>query len=137
MTTAYVTYSYYTDTYLGSDIAEDDFDALALRASAQLDRITYNRAASVTDADDLDAMKMATCAIAEEIQTIAQEGSSGGITSERVGSYSVTYADNNIKQLSAIQRYESVAAPYLENSNGNLLYKGFIAGEYSGTVASE
>ena len=132
---SYADYTYYTDTYLGTSIDEDDFDALALRASAQLDRITFNRASSVTDEDDLDSLAMACCAVAEEIQSVNQEGSTGGITSERVGSYSVTYAENNIRQLSQVQRYENVARLYLENTNGNLLYKGFIAGEYSGTVA--
>jgi pantothenate kinase type III len=134
--TAYADYAYYTDTYLGTAITtEAAFDALALRASAQIDRITFQRAASVIDEDDLDAIQMATCAIAEEIQTIAQEGSSGGIKSESVGQHSVTFAENNSMMFTDTQRYENVARIYLEGTD--LLYKGFAAGEYSGTSSND
>lgn len=138
MTTQYADYEFYTDTYLGTSITtESQFNQLALRASAQVDRITFNRAVSVTDEDDLEAIKNAVCAIAEEIQTVNNEGFTGGIKSESVGSHSVTYSESNELMLSKTQRYLEVARIYLENTNGNLLYRGFAEGEYSGTSSDD
>jgi len=131
---AYATYKYYTDTFLGTAIAEADFDALALRASEHIDRMTFHRAEDVTDEDDLDSLAMANCAVAEEIQLVNQEGSQGGIKSERVGAHSVEYAESNVKMLSVTARYENAARLYLENTEGNLLYKGFASGEYGSTL---
>lgn len=132
---SYATYEYYTDTFLGTAItSESSFNRLALRASAYIDQMTFHRAEDVTDEDDLDSLAMANCAVAEEIQSVEQEGSQGGIKSESVGSHSVTYADSNIKTLSLEKRYENVARLYLENTNGNLLFKGFATGEYGGSV---
>ena len=73
----YADYEYYTDTYLGTAIAETAFDALALRASAVIDRLTFDRAAVVITADEddatIDLIQMATCAVAEELQMQASE----------------------------------------------------------------
>ena len=138
MTTSYATYTYYTSTFLGVDIEDETtFNRLALRASAVLDRITFNRAADVTDEDDLDALSMACCAIAEEIQVVTLEGGSGGIKSESVGSHSVTYSENNDRMFTNNQRYENAARIYLEGTIGNLMYKGFASGEYGGSVSDE
>lgn len=134
MTSSYVDYAYYADTYLGDVIAETDFDRLALRASAFIDRLTFQRAASETDVDTVDSIKMATCAVAEVIKTVDDEGGADGIQSERVGNYSVTYGEGSEKQQTAIQKYREAAALYLGSTG--LMYAGFAAGEYSGTVAA-
>lgn len=126
MTTQYATYAFYTGTYLGNVIASADFDRLALRASAYIDRMTFNRAAS--DTDNAVAIKNAVCAVAEKLQTIEQEGSTGGIQSERVGSHSVTYAQNSLKQMSTIKRLEEAARLYLASTF--LMFKGFNDDEY-------
>jgi hypothetical protein len=44
----YADYTFYTDDYLGTAIAEADFPALALRATAVIDAITFGRAATDT-----------------------------------------------------------------------------------------
>lgn len=126
MTTQYADYAFYTGTYLGTVIASADFDRLALRASAYLDRLTFDRAAD--DTDNTTAIKMATCAVAEEVQTIEQEGSTGGIQSEKVGSHSVTYSQNSIKQRSSTKRLEEAARLYLASTF--LMFKGFNDSEY-------
>ena len=59
---AYADYEYYTTTYLGTAIKEDDFPRLSLRASSFLDYYTQGQAAQNPD---LDALKMACCAVAE------------------------------------------------------------------------
>ena len=64
---AYADYEYYTTTYLGTAIKEDDFQRLSLRASSFLDYYTQGRAAQNPE---LDALKMACCAVAEQYQYI-------------------------------------------------------------------
>lgn len=97
---AYADYTYYTGTYLGTAIAESAFPQLALRATAVIDQLTFNRASVVvetgTDTDTIDKIKMATCAVAEKLQGL--EASGGTIQSERVGNVSVTYADSKPTQ---------------------------------------
>lgn len=131
---AYVDYTYYTDTYLGTAIASSDFAALALRASAHLDRISNNRVAEVveadSDADTIDLIKMATCAMAEELKTQQSQGSDNPVQSESVGSYSVTYAKGAYATKSNIRKLQETAALYLGSSG--LLFRGFYSGELVG-----
>lgn len=134
MTTAYADLTYYQNTYLGTAIASADFARLSLRASAQIDALTFGRAADETDADNVDAIKMATCAIAEEIQSVEQDGNQDGIASESIGSNSVSYADNSSKRLTKDQRYFDAAQTYLGNTG--LMFAGFMAGEYGSEVES-
>ena len=97
---AYADYEYYKDTYLGTAIKEADFPRLALRASSFLDYYTQGRAAQNVD---LDALKMACCAVAEQYQyvdtaqSLAQKSltasleTDGELQSQTVGSWSKTY----------------------------------------------
>ena len=126
--TAYADFAYYTETYFGTVIAETDFPRLALQASASLDAMTFNRAASVTDEADLDKLKMATCAVAEEINTIALDGGDDGVVSERVGTHAVTYRRGASKQMTHDQRYLAAASVYLTSTE--LLFRGFATDEY-------
>lgn len=139
MTTAYVTYTYYHDTYLGTAIAQADFNRLALRASAVVDQLTLHRAeAIVTAAEDtgtIDDIKMATCALAEEMQTQERDGNVDGIASESVGSNSISYTETSIKQLSLDDRLSRAARLYL--SDTGLMFRGFSSGEYSGSLDDE
>lgn len=91
---AYVDWAFYTNDYRGTALSEADFARLAKRASEEIDYMTFNRAQSAKGAC-LTAVKMATCAVAETLHTIDQSGgvTAAGITSERVGGHSVTYAD--------------------------------------------
>src|SRR5699024_6955276 len=95
-------YEYYTTTYLGTAIDEANFPRLALRASTFLDYYTQGRAAQNPD---LDVLKMACCAVAEQYQSIdlaskaalnalqnsANVGEGGELQSQSVGSWSKTY----------------------------------------------
>lgn len=102
---AYADYEFYVASFLGSSIEEKDFPRLALRASQFIDYYTMNRARNYT-ADD--AVKHACCAVAEVFQTAEKAEAKAGISSESVGSYSVSYAtEQNVKaELSdAARRY--------------------------------
>ncbi len=123
---AYADFTYYEDTYMGVAIASSDFPRLALRASEQIDRITYQRAAS--DIDNEDAIKMATCAVAEIIQEI-EEGGAGGIKSERIGDNSVSYGENSAKAQAAEVQFQNAAAIYLGGTG--LMFAGFVGSEYA------
>lgn len=126
---AYADYTYYTDTYLGESIPSGSFARLSTRSSAIIDRITFQRAEDVTDSDDLDAIKMATCAIADEMYEIERSGNAG-VTSESVGRHSVTYTKGSKKYQSATVRYIEAARLYLEETG--LMFRGFQSGEYGG-----
>lgn len=135
---AYADYEYYTTTYLGTAIKEGDFPRLSLRASSFLDYYTQGRAAQNSD---LDALKMACCAVAEQYQSIdtaqalAQKSlstsleSGGELQSQTVGSWSKTYrsgGDSAQQALSSAQSAQAslaaIAQQYLGTSG--LLYRG-------------
>ncbi|MFM8321005.1 MAG: hypothetical protein ACKOC5_08840 [Chloroflexota bacterium] len=116
---AYCDHTYYTGVFKGAAIAAADFPRLALRASEVIDQLTLDRAAAVvtaaTDTATIDKIKLATCAVAEQIQ-IGEQG--GPVQSERVGSYSVTYAAQHTQQ----QQLQAAVKRYLWNTG--LLYRG-------------
>ena len=135
---AYADYEYYTTTYLGSAIKEEDFPRLAMRASSFLDYYTQGRAAQNAD---MDALKMACCAIADQYQYIdtaqalAQKSltasleSDGELQSQTVGSWSKTYrsgGDSAQQALSSVQTAQAamgaLAQKYLAGTG--LLYRG-------------
>lgn len=135
---AYADYTYYTTVYLGTAIKEADFPRLSLRASSFLDYYTHGRAAQNPD---LDALKMACCAVAEQYQYIdtaqalAQKSlsasleSDGELQSQTVGSWSKTYrsgGDSAQQALSSVQTAQAalgaIAQQYLAGTG--LLYRG-------------
>lgn len=143
---AYADYEYYTTTYLGTAISEYDFPKLALRASSFLDYYTQGRAAKNAD---LDVLKMACCAVAEQYQYIdtaqalAQKSltasleSNGELQSQTVGSWSKTYrsgGDSAQQALSSAQTAQASLAAVAQQYLGatGLLYRG--GGCYCGHV---
>ena len=136
---AYADYEYYKDTYLGNLITEADFPRLSLRASSFLDYYTQGKASKNAD---LDALKMACCAVAEQYQavdtaqslaskslTAALSDSSGELQSQTVGSWSKSYrsggesaAQAATAAASARSLLSAAAAQYLAGTG--LLYRG-------------
>lgn len=137
---AYADYEYYTTTYLGTAIKEDDFPRLSLRASSFLDYYTQGRAAKNAD---LDVLKMACCAVAEQYQYIdtaqalaqkslsasLESGESGELQSQTVGSWSKTYrsgGDSAQQALSSAKAAQAALAAIVQQYLGatGLLYRG-------------
>ena len=136
---AYADYEFYVSTYLGTAIQEADFPRLSLRANSFLDYYTQGRAGKNVE---LDALKMACCAVAEEYQTIetakalakkvlsASLSTEGGeLQSQSVGSWSKTYrsAGESATQAAASaagaqSALSSAANQYLAGTG--LLYRG-------------
>lgn len=134
---AYADFEFYEDNFGGTAIASADFSTLAIRASFMIDFLTFDRAADVIeaneDAEKIEAIKLATCAVAEAIQEINERA--GTIQSEKVGSYSVTYTPTPTSSLSNDARMSLGAKRYLAKTG--LMYRGFNSGEYAGTVSEE
>lgn len=130
--TVYVDFEFYTDMYLGTSISESAFPQTAMRASKVIDQLTFGRAeAIITAAEDddmIEAIQMATCAVADEIQR--QNSADGGkeLASERVGNFSQTYVVNKDMQKTNFDKQSDSARLYLWNTG--LMYRGFSEDEY-------
>lgn len=85
----YADYVYYTEKFHGSLVPEKSFERNALQASQYIDNVTFGRIGS----NVTDAVKNACCALAEIYYsgTVSPRAASG-VTSEKVGNYSVSYA---------------------------------------------
>ena len=113
----YADYAYYTTMYMGVSIPAEEFPHLSVRASAFLDYCTMGRA---THYSDMDELKMACCALAEDYQVIeraravsnsglasAAANDGGELQSQSVGGWSKTYRSAGDSAASAIKAGES------------------------------
>ena len=140
----YADYTFYTEAFYGTAIAEADFPRLSSRASDFIDYYTRGKAAKVTDEGILPTLAKCCCAIAEAMQSDEQNkalaakanaaalaSGTGEVKSESVGSWSVSYATTSdyIKAGGAADAvndanaaYAAIALRYLANTG--LLYRG-------------
>lgn len=107
----YADFTFYADTYRGTATVTD-YNRVAVRASAYVDRMTSGRAKTATG-NDLEAVKMAECAIVDEL--INQERG-GIVTSESNDGVSRSYATGSVV-LSSTQRIYAAADVFLSNTN--------------------
>ncbi|HOJ01294.1 MAG TPA: hypothetical protein PLL88_06700 [Anaerolineaceae bacterium] len=132
--TAYANWEFYSTTYLGTAIAQAAFPALALRASAKIDQITFDRAAAIyeaaEDTETITKIKLATCAVADEMQR--QISQPREVASERVGNFSQNYIVTKDMELTSDQRLANAAKLHLGSTG--LMFAGFAAGEYGGAA---
>lgn len=133
--TVYADYTYYQNTYLGTVIAETDFPRLALKASQFIDRVTFARAKDETVVATVNKIKMAMCAVAEELRNQDLNAGADAITSESQGQYSVSYAVNSSRAQSNITKLTSAAREWLDGTY--LMFAGFNSGEYGYSVDTE
>ena len=121
ITSPYVDFGYYSETYFGKKIPEDSFPEFEKKAEAVLHMITFDRVKRLPEIPDI--IKDAICAMAE---TAYQENKkTPGVKSENIDGFSVTYANSgNTTGVNGMIKamYES-AAIYLVNTG--LLYKGW------------
>ena len=107
----YADHAFYTDTYKGT-LDSVVYVRLAVRASAEIDRMTFNRAASATG-KDLEAVKMAECAVVDELHYLEM---GGDITSESNDGVSRSYASGSVSRSKA-QRINAAADIWLSKTN--------------------
>lgn len=92
----YADYDFYVNTYLGNTIDEKDFPRLSMRASTYIRGITRGLSEKVPESD-MDAVRMAVCALAEIIkdeERLSAQSFSGEkpVSSETVGSHTISYS---------------------------------------------
>lgn len=121
----YADYNFYTTEYRGG-AAEDEFESQIMKASAHVRRITFGRADSCPE---MEEVKLAACAVCDVLITDrrSRENNSGRQTaSESTDGYSVSYvqekaADETSEALLSRKAYKA-AELYLEPTG--LLYMG-------------
>ena len=92
------TYEFYVSTYMGNQIAEQDFPRLITRAGVYLEKFNCT---------DESKLNMAMCAVAEAWQTNEQGGE---LASQSVGGWSKSYQQtkpktNEQRLLDAVKMY--------------------------------
>lgn len=134
----YANYSYYSGTYSGSMIPEEQFDYYSARASEYIDQQTYDRISAEVPEELTNKVSSCCCELAENLYrfSAASSGSENnggavsGIASEKIGQYSITYrsAAENISAMlngsgaGLLDLLYSVISKHL--SSTGLLYKG-------------
>lgn len=113
-----VDYKYYSETFHGQ-MAEADFNRLAVYASAYLDELTMGRTAGKLPDDTEEKAKMALCAVADAYQ-LNEQG--GGVASETNDGISVTYVAGVGSAKTEGRRLYEAAALFLGPTG--LLYRG-------------
>ena len=86
-------YEFYVNSYMGTDIPEKAFDALAARAGEALRRLERIYRIEGTEVEHA----MAVCAMAEVLR--AWQNRPAGVKSESVGNTSVQYAEEAERKL--------------------------------------
>lgn len=85
-------YAFYINKYCGDSIPESDFNRLAARAGAVLDK--YKRMYTVTE-NKPDGENMALCAMADALYYYETVQSGGIVSSVSVGSVSTSYSSKS------------------------------------------
>ena len=106
-------YTFYRDTYKGS-LDYTAFQRLITRAVIEVDNMTFGRARSVTDAETVNRVKLAECAVIDELA----HSENGIVVSATNDGYSESYQNTR----NAGQRIKDAASCYLALTG--LLYCG-------------
>jgi hypothetical protein len=114
----YSDYAFYTGTYNGA-LTEAEFERLGVRAMAEINRITSQKAKTAKDGD-LELVKLAECAVIDEL-SYQSLGGSGDVTSESNDGISRSYATGAVSK-SSRQRIDAAAFTWLCDTN--LLFCG-------------
>lgn len=115
----YVDYEYYKTTYKGDLVPSDKFDFYCRKATQYVKINTFNR---IDENNVQEEVKMCVCELCEIVYKVENTTRTYGITSEKVGEYSVSYeSSQNIK---ASQEVDMGKTLRLWLADTGLLYKG-------------
>lgn len=115
---------FYTETYLAGrkPVIRAGFPYYAREASKVIDRYTFGRLVKVQEADIPDDVKLCCCELAEQCYQVEKQKREAGKTSEKVGTYSVTFAaDSDISRNDASEKH-NIIMKWLGNTG--LCYRG-------------
>lgn len=122
----YADFEYYRLTFGGTLIEETDWNTFSRQADAYIDHLTFWRLHQGWIV--VSAVKMAACAVAEELFTQSKQLSSAailqGIKSENNDGYAVTFTDAASQRTENTMRLQQAADLYLPPSHP-LRYAGF------------
>lgn len=113
----YANYDYYKEKFCGTLIPQDNFPYFAARASEYIDWQTFGRLEKVIPGEYDAKVRNCCCALAETEYSFSQKSD---ISSEKNGSYSVTYSTKSSADHNAEK--SRIVALYLGNTG--LLYRG-------------
>lgn len=111
-----VDYSFYTDTYGGNRISQDDWQRISQKAEQRLSSYTFGRCSGDWEVEEW--CNQAKCAVCEMSEVLYADEKRAGKTSENTDGYSVSYDTG--KSLSGT--LYDVARVYLGDTG--LLYAG-------------
>ena len=118
----YADESFYMEIFLSGrkPVIRTGFNYYAREASKIIDRYTFDRLAKVTEVPE--DVKMCCCELAEQCFRTEKQKKEAGKTSEKVGTYSVTFASEaDISQNDAKEKY-NIVLKWL--SGTGLCYRG-------------
>ena len=132
----YIDYEYYSNEFGGDLIPEEEFEKKAIKASNEVRIRILNRDITGFETE----VKNATCEVAEIIynqdqlkenyqemlNAVASGGSSGVITNEKVGDYSVTRSSLSMKELYSLCSKEELDSQIDDLINTALLFTGLL-----------
>lgn len=104
-----VSYDYYVNTYLGSQIPQEQFSRLESRAEQMLSKLCREFLVE----GGVDARAMAVCAMAEELH---RSNGQEGIASTSIGGVRVQYREDRDRKL--LRRLADCAGIYLDIYRG-------------------
>ena len=84
-----VDYSFYTDTYGGKRISQNDWKRISQKAEQRLDSYTFGRCSGNWEEENW--CKRAKCAVCEMSEILYADEKRSGKTSENTDGYSVSY----------------------------------------------
>lgn len=113
-------YTYYKETYHGSQLPETLFAYYMNKAEAHLARVTFGRASSAIEEYEQE-IKRCLCSNAETLY-MCEERQQKAITSEKLENWSVTYDVSGFDHLHCNQMMNDNARLYLGNTG--LMYCG-------------
>lgn len=128
----YADFAYYTGTYLGTVLSEQEFPACARKASILIDDLTFGRTGKLSASLIPDAVRDAACSAAEiyadylaKKKAALKATKSGTVKSESNDGFSVSYADYNAEQarISAESEMSEEITIYLANTG--LMFRGW------------
>lgn len=114
---SFATFTFYLDEFKGRIIPDpENFASAAVEAEAYITLVTRGRAT-----EDVPAVRMATCAVAEVIYKQAHDDDAE-VTSESVGNHSRSFSSKRKSAAEREQEKRRKALLYLSRSG--LLYRG-------------
>ena len=117
---SYTEHTFYIER--GGTASLSDFNRFVYKVSQYLDQVTFGRAVSYDDTDQL--LASACCDL---IDAALQDEKGGEISQENIEGHQVTYTKGISNTLSYVEKQKSIINLYLGNTG--LLYRGYYDDE--------